>query len=185
QKEGFSEFTLMTIAAVGAFIIVEYPEGVAVMLFYTVGENFLALAVRKAKGNIQALLDRRPEAVAIIEDGAIQMIKAESAVVGQVMRLKPGEQLALDGELLSNRASFDTAALTGESKPDTRVRGDAVLAGMVNLNSVAEVKVTAAYTDSKLSRILDLVQHAAAQKAPTELFIRRFAKIYTPLVVAL
>src|SRR5690606_8149018 len=85
----------------------------------------------------------------------------------------------------SNRASFDTAALTGESKPDTRVRGDAVLAGMVNLNSVAEVKVTAAYTDSKLSRILDLVQHAAAQKAPTELFIRRFAKIYTPLVVAL
>lgn len=185
QKEMFSEFTLMTIATVGAFIIGEYPEGVAVMLFYTVGENFQLLAVRKARGNIQALLDRRPDEVTVMDGDTAQTVKAQSAVIGQIMRLKPGEQLALDGELLSDRASFDTAALTGESKPDTKARGDAVWAGMVNLNSVALVQVTTAYTESKLSRILDMVQHAATQKAPTELFIRRFAKIYTPLVVAL
>ena len=99
--------------------------------------------------------------------------------------LKPGEKLGLDGELLSEAASFNTAALTGESKPDTKSKGETVLAGMINLNTVAQVKVTTAYTDSKLSKILELVQNATAQKAPTELFIRKFAKIYTPIVVLL
>ena len=181
----FSEFTLMTIATLGAFFIGEYPEGVAVMLFYTVGENFQALAVRRAKGNIKALLDQRPDEVTVVEPGAPRTIKAAQVAIGMTIQLKPGEKLALDGELLSERASFDTAALTGESKPDTKVAGDSVLAGMINLNSPARVRVTAAYNDSKLSRIISLVQDATARKAPTELFIRKFAKIYTPIVVLL
>lgn len=185
KREVFSEFTLMTIATLGAFFIGEYPEGVAVMLFYTVGENFQSIAVRRAKGNIKALLDQRPDEVTILENGIPQIIKAEQAMIGQTVQLKPGDKLALDGELLSESASFNTAALTGESKPDTKTRGDTVLAGMINLNMVALVRITAAYTESKLSRIIALVQDATAQKAPTELFIRRFAKVYTPIVVLL
>jgi Cd2+/Zn2+-exporting ATPase len=114
-----------------------------------------------------------------------QTIKAADAKIGDIIQLKSGEKLGLDGELLSDSASFNTAALTGESKPDTKSKGDTVLAGMINLNKVSQVKVTTAYTDSKLSKILELVQNATAQKAPTELFIRKFAKIYTPIVVLL
>ncbi|MGJ1318066.1 heavy metal translocating P-type ATPase [Sphingobacterium spiritivorum] len=181
----FSEFLLMTIATVGAFVIAEYPEGVAVMLFYAVGEVFQTLAVSRAKGNIKALLDQRPDEVTILVDNQAKTIKAEGAQINDVIQLKPGEKLALDGELLSASASFNTAALTGESKPDTKTKGEAVLAGMINLNTVSLVKVTTAYTDSKLSKILELVQNATAQKAPTELFIRKFAKVYTPIVVVL
>lgn len=186
SKELFSEFTLMTVATLGAFYIGEYPEAVAVMLFYTVGENFQSLAVRRAKGNIKALLDQRPDEATILDPGGSpRTIKAEKAGIGQTIQLKPGEKLALDGELLSDRASFNTAALTGESKPDTKSMGDVVLAGMINLNTVARVRITTAYTDSKLSKIIALVQDATAQKAPTELFIRKFAKVYTPIVVLL
>ncbi|MGJ1385893.1 heavy metal translocating P-type ATPase [Sphingobacterium spiritivorum] len=181
----FSEFFLMTIATVGAFVIAEYPEGVAVILFYAVGEVFQTLAVSRAKGNIKALLDQRPDEVTILVDNQAKTIKAEGAQINDVIQLKPGEKLALDGELLSDAASFNTAALTGESKPDTKTKGETVLAGMINLNTVSLVKVTTAYTDSKLSKILELVQNATAQKAPTELFIRKFAKIYTPIVVVL
>ena len=181
----FSEFMLMTIATLGAFFIGEYPEGVAVMLFYTVGENFQSMAVRRAKGNIKALLDQRPDEVTILDNGSPRTIKAEQAGIGQTVQLKPGEKLALDGELLSESASFNTAALTGESKPDTKAQGDMVLAGMINLNTMSRVRITTAYTDSKLSRIIALVQDATAQKAPTELFIRKFAKVYTPIVVLL
>ncbi len=181
----FSEFFLMGIATIGAFAIGEYPEGVAVMLFYAVGEVFQTLAVKRAQANIKSLLDQRPDEVTILENNQAKTIKADTAVIGNIIQLKAGEKLGLDGELLSETASFNTAALTGESKPDTKAKGDTVLAGMINLNSVAQVKVTTAYTDSKLSKILDLVQNAAAQKAPTELFIRKFAKIYTPIVVFL
>ena len=181
----FSEFFLMGIATIGAFAIGEYPEGVAVMLFYAVGEVFQTLAVKRARANIKSLLDQRPDEVTILENNQAKTIKADTAVIGNIIQLKAGEKLGLDGELLSETASFNTAALTGESKPDTKAKGDTVLAGMINLNSVAQVKVTTAYTDSKLSKILDLVQNAAAQKAPTELFIRKFAKIYTPIVVFL
>ncbi|MDG4651737.1 heavy metal translocating P-type ATPase [Chryseobacterium arthrosphaerae] len=181
----FSEFFLMSIATIGAFAIGEYPEGVAVMLFYAVGEVFQSMAVTRAKGNIKALLDQRPDEVTIMENNQPKAIKAKEAKVGDVIQLKPGEKLALDGELISDSASFNTAALTGESKPDTKNKGEAVLAGMINMNSIALVKVTTAYEDSKLSKILELVQNATAQKAPTELFIRKFAKVYTPIVVAL
>ncbi len=181
----FSEFFLMGIATIGAFAIGEYPEGVAVMLFYAVGEVFQSMAVTRAKGNIKALLDQRPDEVTIMENNQPQTIKAKEAKVGDVIQLKPGEKLALDGELFSDSASFNTAALTGESKPDTKNKGEVVLAGMINMNSIAHVKVTTAYEDSKLSKILELVQNATAQKAPTELFIRKFAKVYTPIVVFL
>jgi Cd2+/Zn2+-exporting ATPase len=185
KGEIFSEFLLMTIATVGAFLISEYPEGVAVMLFYAVGEVFQTLAVKRAKANIKTLLDQRPDEVTILENNQPKTVKAEGVNIGNIIQLKSGEKLGLDGELISETASFNTAALTGESKPDTKAKGETVLAGMINLNTVAQVKVTTAYTDSKLSKILELVQNATAQKAPTELFIRKFAKIYTPIVVFL
>lgn len=181
----FSEFFLMGIATVGAFAIGEYPEGVAVMLFYSVGEVFQTLAVARAKSNIKALLDQRPDEVTVLENGQPKTIPADQAKIGDIIQLKSGEKLALDGELMSGPASFNTAALTGESKPDTKNKGEAVLAGMINLQTIAQVKVTTAYEDSKLSKILELVQNATAQKAPTELFIRKFARIYTPIVVGL
>jgi len=183
--EIFSEFLLMSIATIGAFAIGEFPEGVAVMLFYAIGEVFQTLAVTRAKSNIQALLDQRPDEVTVLENNQPRTIRAVTAKIGDIIQLKPGEKLALDGELLSEAASFNTAALTGESKPDTKNKGDLVLAGMINLNTLAQVSITAAYEDSKLSKILELVQNATAQKAPTELFIRKFAKIYTPIVVVL
>lgn len=181
----FSEFFLMGIATVGAFAIGEYPEGVAVMLFYSVGEVFQAMAVTRAKSNIKSLLDQRPDEVTVLKDGKPETVKAEKVNIGDIIQLKSGEKLGLDGELLSETASFNTSALTGESKPDTKTKGETVLAGMINLNTVSQVKVTTAYKDSKLSKILELVQNATAQKAPTELFIRKFAKIYTPIVVFL
>ncbi|HMU58696.1 MAG TPA: heavy metal translocating P-type ATPase [Chitinophagaceae bacterium] len=185
KGEIFSEFLLMSIATIGAFAISEYPEGVAVMLFYAVGEVFQTLAVKRAKANIKSLLDQRPDEVTVLEKNQPKTVKAESVNIGDIIQLKSGEKLGLDGELISETASFNTAALTGESKPDTKAKGETVLAGMINLNTVAQVKVTTAYTDSKLSKILELVQNATAQKAPTELFIRKFAKIYTPIVVLL
>lgn len=181
----FSEFFLMGIATIGAFAIGEYPEGVAVMLFYSVGEVFQAMAVTRAKTNIKSLLDQRPDEVTVLKDGKPETVKAEKVNIGDIVQLKSGEKLGLDGELLSETASFNTAALTGESKPDTKTKGETVLAGMINLNTVSQVKVTTAYKDSKLSKILELVQNATAQKAPTELFIRKFAKVYTPIVVFL
>jgi Cd2+/Zn2+-exporting ATPase len=175
----------MSIATIGAFAIGEYSEGVAVMLFYSIGEVFQTMAVSKAKKNIKSLLDQRPDTVTVIEHGNTQTVKAKNVVVGSVMRLKPGEKVGLDGVLMSDSASFNTAVLTGESKPDTKKLGDTVLVGMINLQTVSMVKVTTAYSDSKLSRILELVQSAAARKAPTERFIAKFARIYTPIVVLL
>lgn len=181
----FSEFLLMSIATIGAFAIAEFPEGVAVMLFYAIGEIFQTLAVQRAKANIKTLLDQRPDEVTVLENNVAKTIKATMSKIGDIIQLKAGEKLGLDGELLSDTASFNTAALTGESKPDTKVKGETVLAGMINLNSVCQVKVTVAYSDSKLSKILEMVQDATSKKAPTELFIRKFAKIYTPIVVVL
>ena len=185
QGAFFSEFFLMGLATVGAFAIGEYPEGVAVMLFYAVGEVFQTLAVSRAQANIKTLLDQRPDEVTILRNNKPETVKAEKVEINEIVQLKPGEKLGLDGELLSDKAAFNTAALTGESKPDTKLKGETVLAGMINLNTVVEVKVTTAYTDSKLSKILEMVQNATNKKAPTELFIRKFAKIYTPIVVFL
>lgn len=171
RSDVFSEFLLMTIATVGAFAIGEYPEGVAVMLFYTVGEAFQTISVSKARGSIQSLIDQRPDEVNVLEGGQFKTIKAINAKIGDIIQLRLGEKVALDGKLLSDKASFNTSALTGESVPDTKHTGEKVFAGMINLTTVCQVQVTNAYSDSKLSKILELVQHASSQKAPTELFI--------------
>lgn len=181
----FSEFFLMGIATLGAFGIGQYAEGVAVMLFYSIGELFQMLAVKRAKLNVKLLLDQRPDVANVVEGVKIVSKKASEVVIGEIIELKPGEKLALDGKLLSNHATFNTSALTGESRPDTKSKGETILAGMINLNTISQVKVTTAFTDSKLSKILEMIQDASAKKAPTELFIRKFAKIYTPIVVYL
>lgn len=178
----FNEFVLMSVATIGAFVIGEYEEGVAVMVFYTVGEWFQDSAVQRAKASIKALLDIRPDQVTVIRNGASQVIDPSEIQLGETIQMKPGEKVALDGELISESSSFNTAALTGESRPDTKYKGEQVLAGMINLNTVSEVKVNALFKDSKLSKILEMVQDATARKSQTQLFISRFAKIYTPIV---
>lgn len=181
----FSEFFLMSIATLGAFSIGEYPEAVAVMLFYAIGELFQTLAVARAKNNIQSLLDQRPDEVQVVINKEVKIMHAAEVNIGAILQLKPGEQLALDGILMDDLASFNTAALTGESVPKTILKGEPVLAGMINLNQLVQIQTTALYADSKLSKILALIQDASSQKAPTELFIRKFATIYTPIVVVL
>jgi Cd2+/Zn2+-exporting ATPase len=178
----FNEFVLMSVATIGAFIIQEYEEGVAVMVFYQIGEWFQDAAVNRAKRSIKALLDIRPDKVSVLKGGTAIVVDPTKVEIGDTIQIKPGEKVALDGELLSEKASFNTAALTGESKPDTKYAGEQVLAGMINLHSVAEVKVKSVFKDSKLSRILEMVQDATARKSETQLFISRFAKIYTPIV---
>lgn len=181
----FSEFFLMTVATVGAFFIGEYSEGVAVMVFYSVGELFQTLAVNRAKRSIKALLDIRPDTVNVMRDGQLKTVSPSEVQIDEVIQVKSGEKVALDGELISDSASFNTAALTGESKPDNKAKGETVLAGMINLNSVSDIKVTALYQDSKLSKILEMVQDATSRKSQTQLFISKFARIYTPIVVFL
>lgn len=179
----FNEFFLMTIATAGAFYIGEYAEGVAVMLFYVIGEHFQEAAVARSRRSIKALIDNRPEEVTLIKNGQVSTVNPKNVKIGQVIQIKPGEKVALDGEMLSESSSFNTAALTGESKPDTRKKGETVLAGMINLDKLVELKVTSGYEDSALSKILKLVEEASGRKARTQKFITRFAKIYTPIVV--
>ena len=181
----FSEFFLMSLATIGAFFIKEYPEGVAVMLFYAVGELFQDAAVDRAKRNIRALLDVRPDTANVLRDGVPMATAAADVRVGEVLRIRVGDRVPLDGKLLSEHASFDTAALTGESVPRTIARDGAVLAGMIATDKVVDMEVTQPFGQSTLARILDLVQNAGKSKSTTELFIRRFARIYTPIVVAL
>ena len=178
----FNEFVLMSIATLGAFYIGEYAEGVAVMVFYSVGEWFQDSAVDRAKASIKALLDTRPDKVTVIRDGRTHLVHATDVKLQETIQIKPGERVGLDGELLSEKGSFNTAALTGESRPDRKYKGEIVLAGMINLNTVSEIKVTALFKDSKLSKILELVQDASSRKSQTQLFISRFAKVYTPIV---
>jgi len=178
----FNEFVLMGIATIGAFLIGEYPESVTVMLFYSVGELFQDAAVSNARGSIKQLLDQRPDEVRVLEGNQIINKKAKDIVPGEIVQLRPGDKLSLDGELISESASFNTAALTGESVPATKHKGEAVYAGMINENQVCEIKITQPYSNSKLSKILSLVQDATSRKAPTELFIRKFARVYTPIV---
>ncbi|MBD3636579.1 MAG: cadmium-translocating P-type ATPase [Crocinitomicaceae bacterium] len=185
KKDLFSEFTLMVIATIGAFYIGEYPEAVAVMLFYSIGELFQSAAVRKAKGNIKALLDLRPDSANVIKDDKVVEVAPENVHIGEKLQVRSGEKVPLDGVLLSDHGILNTAALTGESVPVELHKDAEVLAGMINEGPVLEVHVTKEYADSSLSRILEMVENAASQKAPTELFIRKFARVYTPIVVGL
>ena len=181
----FTEFFLMSIATIGAFIIGEYPEGVAVMLFYAVGELFQSTAVNRAKSNIKVLLDVRPKKALVYRNKDYVTVNPETVDIGEKIQVRVGEKVPLDGVLLSEKGSFNTAALTGESKPDTIAKGEKVFAGSINLNGVIEIETTKEFKDSSIARILDMVQNATARKSKTELFIRKFARIYTPIVVFL
>ncbi|RFS27062.1 cadmium-translocating P-type ATPase [Chitinophaga silvatica] len=181
----FTEFVLMTIATLGAFYIGEYPEGVAVMLFYTVGELFQDSAVNRAKRSIKALLDIRPDTATLVVNGNYQVVEPTTVKIGDIIQVKAGEKVPLDGVLITEGSTFNTAALTGESKPSSLRKGDTVLAGMINQQQVINLQVTRAFNDSSLARILTMVQEATTRKAKTEQFIRKFARIYTPIVVLL
>lgn len=185
KKDIFSEFTLMTIATLGAFYIGEYPEGVAVMLFYSLGELFQSKAVAKAKRNISALLDVRPATATVIKGNEAITQSPLKVQVGEIIEVKAGERVPLDGEMQSEVAAFNTSALTGESVPRHIRRGEEVLAGMIATDKVVQLRVTKPFEQSALSRILEMVQNASERKAPAELFIRKFARIYTPVVTGL
>lgn len=185
KKEVFSEFMLMTIASIGAFIIGEYPEAVAVMLFYCVGETLQDMAVDKARDNIRSLMEFHPKMAVIVRGNHKVADKPENVIPGEIIEVKPGERVPLDGILTSGDAAFNTAALTGESMPRTIENGHEVLAGMIATESVARIKVTRPESESAVARILKMVEEASERKAPAELFIRKFARIYTPAVIAL
>lgn len=185
RGEVFNEFFLMSIATLGAFFIGEYAEGVAVILFYVIGEHFQEAAVARSRRSIKALIDNRPEEVDRLRNGTIETVNPREVKIGDVIQVKPGERVALDGVMMSERSSFNTAALTGESRPDTKNKGDQVLAGMINMDRLAELQVSAGFENSALSKILKLVEEAGSRKAKTQQFITRFAKIYTPIVVFL
>lgn len=185
KGEIFNEFFLMAIATLGAFYLGEYAEGVAVMLFYVIGEHFQEMAVKRSRRSIKELIDNRPSTVSVKRAGHFTDSDPASVGLGEIIRVKAGEKVALDGEMISSIASYNTSALTGESKPRTIREGEKVLAGMVNLDKIAEIKVTSLFENSALSKILQMVEEASGRKAKTQRFITRFAKVYTPIVVVL
>lgn len=185
EKEVFSEFMLMSVASVGAFIIGEYPEAVAVMLFYCIGETLQDMAVDRARDNIKSLMEFRPDHASLVCGGTVKTVKPDDVKPGDVIEVKPGERVPLDGELTGNEAEFNTAALTGESVPRMIETGGEVLAGMIAVDSVVRLKVTRKAGDSAVARILSMVEEASSRKAPAELFIRKFARVYTPVVTCL
>nr|WP_106767427.1 heavy metal translocating P-type ATPase [Paenibacillus faecalis] len=179
----FDENFLMTIATLGAFAIQEYPEGVAVMLFYQVGEMFQGMAVNRSRKSISALMDIRPDYANLKVGGETKRVTPEEVKIGDVIVVRPGERVPLDGVVIEGNSAMDTSALTGESVPREVEAGNDVLSGFINKNGVLLVEVTKEFGESTVSKILDLVQNASNKKAPTENFITKFARYYTPVVV--
>ena len=179
----FDEYFLMTVATVGAFAIGEYPEGVAVMLFYQLGELFQGLAVNHSRKSISSLLDIRPDYANLEMDGEVQRVEPEKVHVGDYIIVKPGEKVPLDGIIIDGKSSMDTSNITGESVPRTVNVGDNVLSGFINREGLLKVKVKKEFSESTVSKILNLVENASSKKAPTENFITKFARYYTPVVV--
>lgn len=179
----FDENFLMAVATIGALAIGEYPEGVAVMLFYQVGEWFQSYAVGRSRRSIASLMDIRPDIANVERDGQLQEVDPDEVAIGEVIVVKPGEKVPLDGVVLEGRSSLDTAALTGESLPREVVPGDDVVSGCVNQSGLLRVQVTKRFGESTVSKILDLVENASSKKAPAENFITKFARYYTPCVV--
>ena len=179
----FDENFLMCIATIGALIIGEYPEAVFVMLFYQVGDLFESVAVGKSRDSISALVDICPEYVNIERDGKIEELDPEEAQIGDIMVIRPGEKVPLDGVITEGESSLNTTALTGESIPLDVKKGDSIISGCINLNGLIKAEVTKEYSDSTVSKILELVENSAENKAHTENFITRFAAYYTPAVV--
>ena len=181
----FDENFLMTIATTGAFLVGEYPEGAAVMLFYQVGEWFQAYAVNQSRRSIRELMDIRPDYANVVRGGEIVTVEPEAVVPGEVIVVKPGERIPLDGVIEKGATALDTMALTGESMPREADVGDTVISGCVNQSAVIELRVTKEFGESTVSRILELVENAGSRKSESENFISRFARCYTPIVVAL
>ena len=180
----FDENFLMTIATVGAVIIGEYPEAVGVMLFYMVGEFLQSLAVNKSRKSISDMMDIRPDYANLIkEDGSVETVDPYDVEIGNKIQIKAGEIIPLDGIVVSGRAMLDTSALTGESVPRSVNVGDHVYSGSINKDGLLSLEVTKEFSESTASKILDLVENAAAKKSKTENFISKFAGVYTPIVV--
>lgn len=175
----------MTVATIGAFSISEYPEAVAVMLFYEIGETIQGYAVNKSRSSISSLMDIRADYANIIIDGKEKKVSPETVKVEDIILVKPGEKIPLDGIVVEGESFVDTSALTGESVPRKIAVNDEILSGGINTNGVLKVKVTKKFGESTVSRILEMVENAANKKANTEKFITKFAKVYTPIVVAL
>lgn len=179
----FDENFLMTVATLGAFMIGEYPEGVAVMLFYQVGEMFQGMAVNHSRKSISSLLDIRPDYANLEKNGETIVVSPKEVHVGEIIVVKPGEKVPLDGIVVEGESSLDTSNITGESLPRNVGKGDKVLSGVVNNHGLLKIEVTKEFGESTVSKILDLVENASSKKAPTENFITKFAKFYTPVVV--
>lgn len=179
----FDENFLMTIATIGAFVIGEYPEGVAVMLFYQLGEMFQGMAVNHSRKSISSLLDIRPDSANLVRNEKIIVIDPKDVNVGDIIIVRPGEKVPLDGIIIEGESSLDTSNITGESVPRSVKVGDMVLSGVVNLQGLLKIEVKKGYKDSTVAKILDLVEHASSKKAPIENFITKFARYYTPIVV--
>lgn len=185
KGELFDENFLMSLATVGALVIGEYPEAIAVMLFYQIGELFQDMAVEKSKANITKLMDIRPDFANIEHNGNLVQVSPEKINIGDIIVVKPGEKIPLDGIIVYGKSSLNTTALTGESIPRSVNVDDEVLSGCINLSCLIKIKTTSTFGDSTVSKILDLVENADNSKANTEKFITKFAKIYTPVVVIL
>lgn len=183
EKDFANEFMLMSLATIGAFIIGEYPEGVAVMLFYAVGEKLQESAVDKARDNIRALLDMRPQTASVQREGKLQIVSPAEVQIGEIIEVKVGERVPLDGTLQNESVLMNTAALTGESIPRLLKQSEEVLAGMIPSDRMIHLIVNRSADQSALSRVLKMVEEAAERKAPTEIFMRRIARIYTPVVM--
>ena len=179
----FDENFLMTVATIGAFGIGEFPEAVAVMLFYQIGELFQNYAVDKSRKSIANLMDIRPDYANIYKNKKIEKVNPEEVKIGETIIAKPGEKIPLDGIIIEGKTTLDTKALTGESMPKEAGEGDEVLSGCINLNGVIKIKVTKEFGESTVSKILDLVENASSKKSKSENFITKFAKYYTPIVV--
>ena len=185
KGEVFDENFLMTIATIGAFTIGEYPEAVAVMLFYQVGEMFQSYAVDKSRKSIASLMDIRPDFANIKKNGSIEKVSPDKISIGDIIIVKPGEKVPLDGTIVDGNSILDTSALTGESVPREVSIGDEILSGSINQNGLIEIKVTKSFGESTVSKILDLVENASSKKSKSENFISKFAKYYTPIVVVI
>ncbi|MFC6177419.1 heavy metal translocating P-type ATPase [Companilactobacillus huachuanensis] len=183
--EIFDENFLMSIATIGAIILGEYPEAIAVMLFYELGNVFEDVAVNRSKKSISALLEVKPDFATLKLADKIRVVNPSDVQIGQVILVKPGEKIPLDGTVVLGQSSVDTSALTGESMPQNIKVGDQALSGSINQNGTLQIKVSKVYSDSTVAKILDLVQNASSKKTDTEKFITKFAKIYTPIVVGL
>ena len=181
----FDENFLMTIATLGAFAIHQFPEAVAVMLFFKVGELFQEYSVGRSRRSIKALLEVRPDSANLKTNGTIKAVAPETVNVGDFIVVKPGEKVPLDGEILDGNSQVDTSALTGESVPRTVKPGDPILAGMINKSGLLTIRVTKLFGESSIAKVLDLVENATSKKADTEKFITKFARYYTPVVVVL